>query len=78
MGDADKLKITIDEDTCIGDGLCCDDAPDTFEMNDDEKAVVKNPVGDDRAAILEAANNCPVEAIRVEDTETGEVLYPEE
>ncbi len=78
MGDADKLKITVDRDTCIGDGLCCDDAPETFEMDDEQKAIVKNPVGDDRETIIEAAGNCPVDAIRVEDTETGEVLYPEE
>lgn len=78
MGDADKLKITVDRDTCIGDGLCCDDAPETFEMDDEQKAIVKNPVGDDRETILEAAGNCPVDAIRVEDTETGDVLYPEE
>ena len=78
MGDASKLKITVDRDTCIGDGLCCDDAPETFEMDDEQKATVKCPVGDDRDTIIEAAGNCPVDAIRVEDTETGEVLYPEE
>jgi ferredoxin len=78
MGDGDKLKITVDRDTCIGDGLCCDDAPETFEMDDDEIAVVKNPVGDDRDTILQAAENCPVEAIKVEDTETGEQLYPKD
>ena len=77
MGDADKLKITIDRDTCIGDGMCCNDAPETFEMDDDQLAVVIDPVGDDRKTILDAAANCPVEAIKVEDTATGEQLYPE-
>ena len=78
MGDADKLKITVDRDTCIGDGLCCSDAPETFEMDDDQIAVLKNPIGDDRGTIVEAATNCPVEAIKVEDTDSGKVLYPEE
>ncbi len=78
MADADKLKITIDRDTCIGDGLCCNDAPETFEMDDDQIAILKTPAGDDRETIIEAASNCPVESIKVEDTETGEVLYPEE
>ena len=40
-------------------------------------AVLKDPIGDDRETILEAAANCPVDAIKVEDTETGEVLHPE-
>ena len=78
MGDADKLKITVDRETCIGDGLCCNDAPETFEMDDDQLAIVKEPPGDNREAILKAANSCPVESIKVVDTETGKQLYPED
>jgi ferredoxin len=78
MGDADKLKITVNRDECIGDGACCNDAPDTFEMDDENIAVVKDPVGDDRETIVEAARNCPTDAIMVEDTESGEKLYPED
>ncbi len=77
MGDAKDLKITVDRDTCIGDGLCCNDAPETFEMDNDQIAVVKNPVGDDVDTIVEAARNCPVEAIKVVDTKTGKQLFPE-
>ena len=77
MGYADKLKITVDREACIGDGACCNDAPGTFEMDDDDIAVLKDPVGDSRDTILEAAENCPTDAIKVEDTESGEVLYPE-
>ena len=73
-----KLKITVDEEECIGDGLCCDEAPNTFEMNDDEKAIVKNPSTDDEESILAAAESCPTDAIKVVDEATGEVLYPEE
>jgi ferredoxin len=78
MGDADNLKITVDRDNCIGDGLCCDDAPETFELDDEQKAIIKNPVGDTKDAVLEAAGNCPVDAIKVEDKRTGKVLYPEQ
>ncbi len=78
MGNADKLKITVDRDTCIGDGLCCDDAPGTFEMDDEQKATVKNPVTDDKDTIIQAASSCPVDAIKVEDAATGKVLYPEQ
>ncbi len=77
MADASKLKITVDRETCIGDGLCCNDAPETFEMDDDQLAVVKDPVGDDLETVLEAANNCPVECITVVDNDTGKQLHPE-
>ncbi|HUU82937.1 MAG TPA: ferredoxin [Phycisphaerae bacterium] len=75
---AKKLKIEVNEDECIGDGLCAQEAPNTFEMNDDDKACVKNPPGDDADTILEAAKACPVDAITVTDEETGEQLCPEE
>jgi ferredoxin len=73
-----KLKIVVNEDECIGDGLCAQDAPNTFEMNDDDKAVVKDPPGDDEETIIEAAKSCPVDAITITDEETGEQLCPEE
>lgn len=73
-----RFKITVDEETCIGDGLCAEEAPETFEMNDDDKAVVVNPDGNDREAILDAARACPTDAITVTDEETGEQLYPEQ
>ncbi len=78
MGDIGKLKITIDRDECIGDGLCANEAPETFEMDDDSKAVVLEGSSDTRDAIIEAGKSCPVDAIRIVDTETGEQLCPEE
>lgn len=78
MGDIKKLKVSIDRDECIGDGLCCNEAPETFEMDDEDKAVVLESSTDDRETILEAARSCPVDAITVEDKETGEKLCPED
>jgi hypothetical protein len=39
---------------------------------------VKDPDGDPLEKILEAAENCPVTAITVEDADTGEVLFSED
>lgn len=76
MSDDLKLKIVVDEDECIGDSLCCSEAPGTFEMEDDV-AKVCSPITDDRETIIEAAKACPVDAITIVDQETGEQLVPE-
>ena len=55
MADIDKLKVEIDRDGCIGDGACCSDAPETFEMDDEDKAILKDGSNDSRDAIIEAA-----------------------
>ena len=78
MADIDKLKITIDRDECIGDGACVNEAPETFELDDEEKAILKEGSTDSSDAILEAAKSCPTECIFIEDKQTGEKLYPEE
>lgn len=75
---ATKLKVMVDRETCIGDGLCVEEAPGTFEMDDDRIAIVKDDPADDRDTIVEAACACPVDAITVFDGESGEKLCPEE
>jgi ferredoxin len=76
MADIEKLKIKILVDECIGDSACQDDAPTTFKVNEDGIAVVLEDSTDDRETILNAAKNCPTEAIVVEDRATGEKLAP--
>jgi ferredoxin len=73
-----KYKIEVDRDTCIGDELCCSEAPNTFEMDDEDIAVVKDGNGDSAEDILAAAESCPVDAICLRDQDTGEQVYPEE
>jgi len=78
MGDIEKLKITIDRDECIGDGLCVNEAPETFDMDDDSKAILLEASNESRDTIVEAARACPVDAIKVVDAGSGEQLAPEE
>lgn len=73
---ARKLRITVDHNVCVGNAMCENFAPNTFELNEERQSVVKNPEGDPEELILEAAENCPVSAILVEDAETGETLFP--
>ena len=76
MGDTAKLKICIDREQCIGDGLCVNEAPETFELDDDQKAFILDGPGDGLEYILAAAKSCPVDIITVEDRATGKKLYP--
>ena len=62
------MKTRIDQDTCIGCGLCPSIAPDVYEMGDSGKAheISENvPEGMEDVA-QEAADSCPVNAITVE------------
>ena len=56
--------------------MCETIAPKVFQLNDDRQSEVVNPGADTVEKILEAAENCPVSAIFVEDADTGEQLFP--
>jgi ferredoxin len=61
------MKAIVDQDTCIGCGLCPSIAPDVFEMQDDGKAhTTMDPVTPDYVAgAKESEESCPVNAIEV-------------
>lgn len=63
------MKTYIDQDTCIGCGLCPSIAPEVYEMGDDDKAHAIEedvPVSEESSAV-EAADSCPVSAIEIEE-----------
>ena len=73
---ARKLKVWVDPHTCVGNAMCESIAPRVFRLNENRQSEAIDPAGDSEAKILEAAENCPVSAIFVEDAETGEQLFP--
>ncbi|ETW98455.1 MAG: hypothetical protein ETSY1_18710 [Candidatus Entotheonella factor] len=75
---AQNLKITVDYNKCVGNAMCEISAPNVFGLNEERQSYVKDPAGDPVELILEAAENCPVTAITVEDADTGEVLFSED
>ena len=56
-------KITVDQELCVGCGVCANLCSDVFEIQDDGKAKVINKENCDYE---EAVNNCPVGAIKTE------------
>jgi ferredoxin len=73
---ARKLKVWVDHQACVGNAMCESIAAKTFRLNDDRQSEAVDPPANTEAEILEAAENCPVSAIYVEDAETGERLFP--
>jgi len=53
--------VKVDQNKCIGCGLCAGLCPETFQMDLNGKSVVINEAPTDCAK--NAAENCPVEAI---------------
>lgn len=74
LSDQNRTRIEVDRALCIGSGDCVDTAPDVFQLDGEDKAVVVDPDGADRDLVLDAAGNCPVTAIFVYG-EDGD-LYP--
>ena len=72
---ARKLRVWVDHNVCVGNAMCESIAPKVFQLNDNRQSEAVNPAGDTEEKILEAAENCPVSAIFVEDAETGERLF---
>lgn len=69
-----RIHVEVDRALCIGSGDCVDTAPDVFQLDEEDKAVVIDPDGAPIDDVIAAAQNCPVSAIFVIG-EDGD-LYP--
>ncbi len=86
-----KLRIKVDPDLCIGAASCVTIAPETFQLNVQNKAevldhgaVIGGPTyerwievtPEEQENMILAAQSCPTLAVFIFD-ETGKQLFPE-
>ncbi|MEE8383706.1 MAG: DnaJ domain-containing protein [Nitrosopumilus sp.] len=88
-GEFDKAKepneqpnifVDVDKSLCIGCCSCETIAPEVFEINKQTRSNPKSSVINQKGAginkIMNAAQTCPTKAIRVDDIDTKERLFP--
>jgi ferredoxin len=77
--DSEALEVWIDQESCTGDGLCVQYAPEVFEFDVDGLAYVKDAAGELRQQagervpvpanlrldVLDSAKECPGDCIHV-------------
>lgn len=62
------MKAMVDPDLCTGCELCVSTCPEVFEMDDDvAKVIVDEVPADSEDCAREAAEDCPAEAISIEE-----------
>jgi ferredoxin len=71
-----KWRVTIDTDLCIGSGGCVSRAPEGFELNAIRQGCPRHEVLAASDEVLDAAENCPVEAISIVEEGSGVAVFP--
>lgn len=72
-----KYKAKVIRDKCIGAASCVAIAPKAFRLDDEQKAVLLDTVGEESDDnLLLGAQSCPTAAIVIVDTETNEQVWP--
>jgi ferredoxin len=73
---ASRWLLDVDHGVCIRSGMCVGSAPDAFELTSTRQSRPKATAVDADDVILEAAENCPMEAITITDAATGSTIFP--
>lgn len=63
------MRVRIDQELCIGDGICEEICPEVFEVRDDGLAYVIDEEPDETLwpKVESAAEECPTDAIILEE-----------
>ncbi len=62
------MRAYVDQDACVGCGVCIDICPEVFQWEDDKAVAYTNPIPKEMQDVCrEAADSCPSEAISLEE-----------
>ena len=73
--DSNIGKIVVDRDLCIGAASCIAVAGLTYQLDNENKAVVLDPNNADDDTLMMSAEACPTKAIMLFDKE-GNKVFP--
>jgi len=73
--DSKISKIIIDRDLCIGAASCIAVSGETYELDNENKAVVTGADAADDSTLMMSAESCPTKAVLLFDKE-GRKVYP--
>jgi ferredoxin len=68
-------KIVVDRDLCIGAASCLAVSGETWELDNENKAVVTHADAADDDTLMMSAQSCPTKAIFLFDKE-GKQVFP--
>ncbi|KUJ37257.1 ferredoxin [Streptomyces albus subsp. albus] len=74
----DEWEVEVDRGICVGSGMCAHAAPEAFRLDATRRSRPARPRTPGSEAVLAAAEGCPVEAITLRLTPTGEPVFPPE
>jgi ferredoxin len=60
---AERRHVSVDQSKCIGSGQCTFYAPETFDLDDDNRSYVVDQDGDTPEKVDAAVQACPAEAL---------------
>ena len=69
----DGPALVVDRELCCGGGACVLSAPEVFDQDEEGLVVLlqPEPPREFRGSVREAAQSCPVSAIRLIESEEG-------
>ena len=70
-----KVRVKVIKSLCIGAATCVITAPETFDLDKDGIAYVKEGAWDELADVIAGAKSCPTIAIVIEDL-NGKQIWP--
>lgn len=73
---AERWLLDVDHRVCVSSGMCVGLAPTAFELTSARQSTPKEAEVDPDDAVLDAAENCPAEAITITDAVTGAAVFP--